>query len=236
MFKLNLIRHFQTYLLSIFIVPKFLQFLNSNKSTMLLLCYLNCFSIYFFLVSKIRPLFDCLFLTTFSIYFTMLSPFYWTKMGGTLWWYKNINPQQIFLEKDQISCKGLQSKKKPAMEWVNGMGCKVFPLLGRPLGINWDRGSSSKSFGIVQLQNIKMFIEDMSIHCDCTIFFVVNDKALMMMNITFYIILLLDIMIENIMHLLRFWRIIHGKRIIEFIKDPCICNFVPKKSNFFYSS
>jgi hypothetical protein len=44
MFKLNLTNRFQTYLLSTFIVPKFLKFcnhltINSKKSTMVLLCY-----------------------------------------------------------------------------------------------------------------------------------------------------------------------------------------------------
>jgi len=63
MFKLNF-NHFQAYLLSTFIVPKFLKLcnhltINSKKSTIVLLCYLKLFSIYLFLlVSKIKPLFD----------------------------------------------------------------------------------------------------------------------------------------------------------------------------------
>jgi hypothetical protein len=61
--KLNLTSHFQTYLLSIFIVSKFLKFcnhfiINSKKGTTLLLCYLKLFSIYFLLLfSKIGPFF-----------------------------------------------------------------------------------------------------------------------------------------------------------------------------------
>jgi hypothetical protein len=56
--KFNLSRHFQTYLLFIYIVPKFLKFcnqfiINSKKGTMLL------FSIYFLLLlSKTKPFFD----------------------------------------------------------------------------------------------------------------------------------------------------------------------------------
>jgi hypothetical protein len=52
--KLNLISHFQTYLLSIFVVPKFFKFynhllINSKKGTMLLLRY---FKIIFNLLSS----------------------------------------------------------------------------------------------------------------------------------------------------------------------------------------
>ncbi len=63
--KLNLINHFQTYLLSIFIVPKTLKFynhliINSKKVTMFLLCYFQLFSIYFLLLlPKTRPFFYC---------------------------------------------------------------------------------------------------------------------------------------------------------------------------------
>ncbi len=62
--KLNLTNHFETYLLSIFIVPKFLKFynhliINSKKGTMLLLYYFKLFSIYFLLLlSKTRPFYD----------------------------------------------------------------------------------------------------------------------------------------------------------------------------------
>ncbi len=50
--KLKLTDHFQTYLLSIFIVLKKFKFynhliINSKKGTMLLLCYFQSFSIYF---------------------------------------------------------------------------------------------------------------------------------------------------------------------------------------------
>jgi hypothetical protein len=63
--KLNLTNHFQTYLLSIFSLPKFHKFcnhliINSKKGTILLLCYFQLLSIYFLLLlSKIGPLFDC---------------------------------------------------------------------------------------------------------------------------------------------------------------------------------
>jgi len=63
--KLNLTNHLQTNLLSIFIVPKFFKFynhliINSKKSTMLLLCYFQLFSIYFLiLLSKTESFFDC---------------------------------------------------------------------------------------------------------------------------------------------------------------------------------
>ncbi len=70
MFKLNFTSHFQTYLLSTFIVLKFLKFcnhltINSKKSTMLLMCYFyNYFqSTFFYLYKKTRPFFDYLFLT-----------------------------------------------------------------------------------------------------------------------------------------------------------------------------
>jgi hypothetical protein len=53
--KLNLTSRFQLYLLSIFIVPKFLKFcihfiINSKKGPMFLLCYFQLFSIYFHLL------------------------------------------------------------------------------------------------------------------------------------------------------------------------------------------
>ncbi len=63
--KHNLTSHFQTYLLSIFIVPKFHKFcnhliINSKKGIMLLLCYFQLFSIYFLLLlSKIEPFSGC---------------------------------------------------------------------------------------------------------------------------------------------------------------------------------
>jgi hypothetical protein len=62
MFKLNF-SHFQTYLLSTFIVPNFFKFwnhltINSKKNTIVLLCYLKLFSIYFFLL--VSNYFDCL--------------------------------------------------------------------------------------------------------------------------------------------------------------------------------
>jgi len=81
--KLNLTSHFQTYLLSIYIVPKFFKFcnhliINSKKGNMLLLCYLNLFSIYFFpLLPKIGSYFDCFGNNyIFFIYFTMFSPLF----------------------------------------------------------------------------------------------------------------------------------------------------------------
>ncbi len=63
--KLNLTYHFQTYLLSIFIVPNFSKFcnhfiINSKKGPIFLLCYFKLFSIYFLLLlSIIGPFFDC---------------------------------------------------------------------------------------------------------------------------------------------------------------------------------
>ncbi len=87
--KLNLTNHFQTYLLSIFIMPKFFKFcnhliINSKKGTMFLLCYFKLFSIYFLLLlSKTRPFFTTLEKITFSIYFTMLSPEIQRKLFGT---------------------------------------------------------------------------------------------------------------------------------------------------------
>jgi hypothetical protein len=80
LFKLNLTNHFQTYLLFTFIVPKFFEVcnhltINSKKSTMLLLCYLKLFSVYFLLfVSKIEPFFTIFFKSIVSIYFNMFSP------------------------------------------------------------------------------------------------------------------------------------------------------------------
>ncbi len=77
MFQLNLTSHFQTYLLSTFIVPKFLKFcnhlnINSNKSTMFIMI-LNYFqSTFFYLCQKLDHFFIA-FLTTFYVYFTMLS-------------------------------------------------------------------------------------------------------------------------------------------------------------------
>ncbi len=62
--KLNLTNHFQTYLLSIFIVPKFFKFcnhliINSKEGMMHLLCYYKLFSSYFLLLlSKIGPFFN----------------------------------------------------------------------------------------------------------------------------------------------------------------------------------
>ncbi len=75
MFKLNLTNHVKTYLLSTFIVPKFIKFynhltINSKKSTMLLICYFLKNSIYFLLfVSKTRPFFNYLFLNYFFCIF-----------------------------------------------------------------------------------------------------------------------------------------------------------------------
>jgi hypothetical protein len=78
--KFNLTSHFQTYLIFIFIMPKFFKFcnhliINSKKGTILLLCYFKLFSIYFLLLlSKLDHFLTTLEITTFSIYFTMLSP------------------------------------------------------------------------------------------------------------------------------------------------------------------
>jgi hypothetical protein len=82
--KLNLMSHFQTYLLSIYIVPKFSEFcnqfiINSKKGTMLLLCYLKLFKIYFFLLLlEIGPFFDCFgdnyFFLVYFIMFSSLFP------------------------------------------------------------------------------------------------------------------------------------------------------------------
>jgi len=135
MFKLNLINHFITSLLFVFIVPKIFKFcnhyiINSKKNTMFLLCYFKFFqSTFFYLCHKL----DHFFIIFFFFFFPNIGSL-WLKSANT-WshWDTHLHVSFIsFFRKSLISISSWHVKcwKNPTFQSYTQMRvCKFQNLM-----------------------------------------------------------------------------------------------------------